>query len=103
MTMTTRDQYVETLKKQLDEWNAEIGRWEVKAGAARKEAKKQYRTQLKRLEERREAARYTLKLMEGASAAAWSDLRGGADEAWGLMQEAMKEARSHFERAGPRT
>jgi spore coat polysaccharide biosynthesis protein SpsF (cytidylyltransferase family) len=99
--MPTRDQYVESLKKQLDAWNAEIARWETKTNAARDEMKKRYRDQLATLDARREKARYTLKLIEGASAAAWGDLRWGVDEAWDRMHDAMKEARSHFERAQP--
>lgn len=29
--MSTRDEYVQKLKAQLDEWNAELSTWEAKA------------------------------------------------------------------------
>ena len=32
--MTQRDDYVNKMKTQLDQWNAEIGRWEAKANEA---------------------------------------------------------------------
>jgi len=96
--MTTRDEYVEQLKKQLDGWNAEITRWETRAQGAREEAEKRYRAQLDELASAREKARYNLKLLEGASALAWTDLRTGVDVAWSQMRDAMKEARSHFEK-----
>jgi hypothetical protein len=37
-------------------------------------------------------------LLEGASASAWQDLRRGAEEAWLQMDEALKAARTHFEK-----
>jgi len=99
--MPTREEYVSALKSQLDKWNAEIGRWEGKAAAAKDEVKKRYRAELEKIRGRREKAQYTLKLLEGASACAWGDLRWGVDDAWDRMHEAMKEARAHFERAQP--
>ena len=99
--MTTRDQYVATLKSQIDAWNAEITNWETRAQAAKKALKSGFRSQLKAVNAQRELARYNLRLLEGASSAAWSDVRAGADEVFGRMQVAMKEARSHFEKAPP--
>jgi|KBSSwiStaDraftv2_1062776.scaffolds.fasta_scaffold21911_3 hypothetical protein len=99
--MPTRDEYVASLKNQLDQWNLEVARWETKATAAEDELRKAYRAQLHRVEARREKALYTLKLLQGATTAAWGDLRWGVDDAWDRLHDAMKEARSHFERAGP--
>ena len=99
--MPTRDEYVSTLKNQLDKWNAEIGRWEARAGTAKEEIQRRYHAQLAKVRERREKALYSLKLLENASANAWGDLRWGVDDAWDRMHDAMKEARSHFERAQP--
>jgi len=99
--MSTRDEYVASLKNQLDLWNAEVGRWEARAAAAKDEARKRYAAQLERLDARREKALYALRLLENASAAAWADFRWCVDDAWDRMHDAMKEARSHFERARP--
>ena len=98
--MTTRDEYVTTLKNQLDRWNAEAARWEEQARAARADFKKACDKQLKTLAERREEARYNLKLLEGASANAWTELQRGADLAWKNMREATDKARAHFSKAG---
>lgn len=95
---TTRDQYVEQLKARLDRWNAEMAVFETKAKAAREEAGKRYEDDLNRLRAQREKALYQLKLLEGASAAAWQDFRRGADEAWDLLGAAVSKARTHFEK-----
>jgi len=99
--MSTRDQYVATLKNQIDQWNAEIANWEGRAKEAKRAVKTGLRLQVKSVNAQRELARYNLKLLEAASTAAWDDMRSGADEAFNRMQAAMKDARSHFEASPP--
>ena len=98
--MTTRDDYIEKLKAQLDHWNAEVAKWEAQAKGAQAEMKERYAKELDVLKAQRELARYNLKLLEGASATAWVGLRKGADEAWDRMQAAVAAARTHFEKRG---
>ncbi|MGZ5034567.1 MAG: sll1863 family stress response protein [Usitatibacter sp.] len=97
--MKTRDDYVAKLKTQLDRWNADVAKWEAQADTAKADMKKQYAKQLEILRAQREVARYNLRLVEGASATAWTDLSKGADEAWARMREAIAAARSHFEKS----
>ncbi|MGZ5685254.1 MAG: sll1863 family stress response protein [Usitatibacter sp.] len=97
--MKTRDDYVAKLKTQLDRWNADVAKWEAQADTAKADMKKQYAKQLEILWAQREVARYNLRLVEGASATAWTDLSKGADEAWARMREAIAAARSHFEKS----
>ena len=96
--MKTRDDYVAKLKTQLDRWNADVTKWEAQASVAKADMKKQYAKQLEILRAQREAAKYNLRLVEDASATAWTDLSKGADEAWTKMREAIANARSHFEK-----
>jgi len=96
--MSKRDEYVATLKKQLDRWNEDVSRWEAQARTAQAGLRKSCEGQLKVLEERREEARFNLRLLQGASASAWTDLQGGADAAWSRMREAVDKARAHFEK-----
>lgn len=98
--MTSRDDYIEKLKAQLDHWNAEVTKWEAQAKGAKAEAQVRYAKELDVLRAQRELARYNLKLLEGASATAWVELRKGADEAWDRMQAAVAAARAHFEKRG---
>ena len=93
-----REDYVAQLKTQLDRWNADMDRWEAQAKSARADMKKRYEKQLVALRARREEARHQLKLVEGASATAWTELARGADDAWARMREAATAARTHFEK-----
>jgi hypothetical protein len=97
--MKTRDEYVSTMKNELDRWNSEAARWEAQAERARADLKKEYAKQLETLRARREEALYQLKLLEGASSTAWTELSRGADEARERMRKAVDAAKSHFEKA----
>ena len=94
--MSTRDEYVESLKGQIDRWNAQLSRWEKDAASARADLRKKYDSQLAQVRAQREKALYQLKLLEDASAAAWTDFMRGADEAARQMREAMAQASKHF-------
>jgi len=96
--MMNREEYVQKLKTQLDEWNAEAKKWEQKAQEAQAHMKAEYEKQLATLNSRRDEALYQMKLLQGASQDAWQDMMKGADQAWKSMQEAFDRARSHFER-----
>jgi hypothetical protein len=94
----TRDEYVQKLKTQLDQWNAEAAKWEVKAKQAQASMKGEYEKQLSQLHSRRDEALYQMKLLQGASLDAWQDVMKGADQAWKNMQETFNRAKSHFDK-----
>jgi hypothetical protein len=97
--MTTRDEYVEKLKSQLDQWNAQMAQWEARTREAQAGAKAAYEQQLAQLRSQQEQAMVQMKLLQGASADAWQDLARGAESAWLSMQDAFNKARSHFEKS----
>ncbi|MGB3935979.1 MAG: hypothetical protein WBL29_09745 [Burkholderiales bacterium] len=94
--MSSRDEYVEKMKAQLDRWNAEIAQWEAKAGEAQASARVEYDKQLEALHQHRDQAMYQMKLMQAAASEAWTDFVRGTDEAWARMREAFDKASSHF-------
>lgn len=96
--MTTREEYVAKLKGQLDRWSADMSAWESKAKVAQADAKKRFEAELADLRAQREKALYNLKLLEGASASAWTEVSKGANEAWDAMSAAIASARKHFEK-----
>jgi len=96
--MTKRDEYIEKMKSQLDQWNAEATRWEEKMKHAEADMKSEYQRQLEALHSRRDEAMYQLHQLQVASTDAWMDMMRGVEEAWKRMGEAVGQARSHFEK-----
>lgn len=96
--MIKRDEYVEKLKNQLDQWNAEVAKWESKAKAAQAGAHAEYEKQLQAYRQQRDQALEHLRRVQSASGEAWVDLMRGADDAWAKMREAFEKARSHFQK-----
>jgi hypothetical protein len=96
--MTTRDEYVEKMKAQLDRWNADIAKWEAKAQETQAGARVEYDKQLAALRQQRDQMLYQLNLLQSAAGNAWVDLVRGADAAWDSMREAIEKAATHFQR-----
>ena len=94
--MSKRDEYVEKLKTQLDQWNVEVAKWEAKAQKAQAGARAEYEKQLNVVRHQRDQALEQMKRVQAATGDAWVDLVRGADEAWAKMREAFEKARSHF-------
>ena len=93
-----RDEYVQKLKSQIDQWNAEVVKWEAKAKQAQAGAQAEYLRQLEQYRARRDAAMGELKRLQNASADAWRGMMQGADAALKSMQEAFDKARRKFEK-----
>jgi LmbE family N-acetylglucosaminyl deacetylase len=94
--MGQRDEYVEKMKAQLDQWNTEIAKWEAKAKDVQAEGRAEYEKRLEALRAHREQAMYQMKLLQGAAGEAWLEMMRGTDEAWARMREAFDKASSHF-------
>ena len=96
--MINRDEYVQKLKAQIDQWNAEAARWEAKAGEAQASMRAEYERQIAQFHARRDEAMAELRRIQGASMDAWSEMMRGADAALKGMQDAFERARKSFEK-----
>lgn len=96
--MMNREEYVEKLKTQIDRWNAEAARWEAQMKQAEGKMREEYARELNAVQSRRDEVLYQMKLLQNASADAWSEMMKGTDEAWKRMQEAFSSARTHFDK-----
>ena len=85
--MGQRDEYVEKMKAQLDQWNTDIAKWEAKAKDVQAEGRAEYEKRLEALRGHREQAMYQMKLLQGAAGEAWLEMMRGTDEAWARMRE----------------
>jgi lipid II:glycine glycyltransferase (peptidoglycan interpeptide bridge formation enzyme) len=96
--MTTRNEYVEQLKQNLDKWNGDLAKWEAKAKTAKTDMRIEYEMQLEALRKQREVAMAKLQEVQASSGEAWKEIRAGADAAWASMREALERATSHFQK-----
>ena len=94
--MDNRDEYVEKLKAQLDQWNSQLATWDAATRDATADAKIELQKQMGIVKSRADDMVYRMELMKGASADAWQEIARGADEARKTMQEAFEKARVRF-------
>jgi hypothetical protein len=94
--MTNRDEYVEKMKVQLDQWNRQMATWEASSREATAEAKIELEKQVGIMKSRADDLVFRMELLKGASADAWQEIARGADEARKTMQDAFEKARSRL-------
>lgn len=95
--MSLKDEYLNKLKKQLEEWGADIDTLEVRARQADEELHEMYNAHLAGLKARRDEAEVRLALLRDSAGDAWHELRKGSDEAWESIKHAIAEARKKFD------
>ena len=91
--MISREEYVAKLKTQIDQWNAEMAKWEAKATQAGEKMQAQYHEQLVKFEAKRDEALAEMHRLQSASAEAWKDMMRGAENAMKSWQEAFDKYR----------
>ena len=96
--MMNRDEYVQKLKAQIDNWNAEAARWEERARKAQAGMKVEYERQLDNFRKKRDEAMTELRRLQGASADAWMEMMRGMEASAKSMQEAFERARRSFDK-----
>ena len=94
--MTNRDEYVEKMKAQLDQWNRQMATWETASREATAEAKIELEKQVGIMKSRADDLVFRMELLKGASADAWQEIARGADEARKTMHDAFEKARSRL-------
>jgi lipid II:glycine glycyltransferase (peptidoglycan interpeptide bridge formation enzyme) len=96
--MVNRDEYVQKLKSQIDEWNAEAARWQDKAQKAQAGMKDEYERQLENFRRKSEQATVELRRLQNASTDAWTEMMRGVDASVKGMQEAFERAQRSFDK-----
>ena len=94
--MSEKESYRQKIRAKLDEWNAEIDKFEAQADQAQADAQLEYYEQLKKLRALQEEAGNRLEELEDAGEDAWEDFRNGADIAADALEAAIDSARSRF-------
>lgn len=92
--MDHKEQYLESMKQNLDQTEARIGDLKARAEQASSEHKAALEARIAELEEQQSRLRARLAGM--ATAAAWDDLKQGLDNAFGELSDALEAAISKF-------
>ncbi len=96
--MTNRDEYIEKLKSQIDEFNAEAKHWEEKAHKAQAGMKAEYERQIDNFRKKSNEAMVELDRLQRASADAFGEMMRGADVAMQGMRDAFERASRNFDK-----
>lgn len=91
-----REELIQKMKAQLDQWDIEIDRFSAQAQAAQDEAKLKYQAQIEALKQQREEAKLQLHALQASSEDAWDSLREGMESAWDAISKATKDALFRF-------
>jgi len=89
-----RDEYVDKLKRQLDEWNAAIDKLEQRAGELKTEARERYQARLAALRAKRQEIQLKLKDIQTAGESAWDAIKASVEVARTEFKRAYEEAES---------
>ena len=96
--MSKRDEYVAKLKTQLDAWDTELDKLEVKAGKAKKNAKVKYAKEMKELKVKRDKMKTEINNIINASEDGWEDFKDKAGDAWSALKGGFIKAREAFQK-----
>jgi predicted nucleic acid-binding Zn-ribbon protein len=90
--MSTRDQYVASIKKQLDEMNEQLDRLSAKSSDAKKDLKLRYESEMKSLREQSDQAKSRLAELRSASEDSWDSSVAEIEK----ITAAMKHSFNYF-------
>jgi hypothetical protein len=94
--MTTRDEYVEKLKRQLDEWNEDLDRIEAKLAKLTGPAREELEPFVAKAREGRDAAVRKLGELKASSEETWDKLVGEAEHVWKALRHSINYFRSQL-------
>ena len=94
--MSVKDSYIQKLKAQLDEWDAEIDRLKAKADQAEADLQLRYYKEVEGLRKRQIEARDRLDELRRSGEGAWEEFRDGVEKAWDELERGVKSALSRF-------
>jgi uncharacterized coiled-coil DUF342 family protein len=94
--MSTKEVYLQKLRTQLDEWDAEIKKLKASAQKAGAELHIDYKEDIEEMRAKRDTALKKLEELTHSGDEAWEDLKEGIEHAWKDLGGAIKSAVSRF-------
>lgn len=90
--MTDRNEFINKVKAQLDEWNGEIAALESKLADETGDTKQRLKEALARARDARDAAVRKINELESAGEHTWETVKGDVEHVW----EALRSSVAHF-------
>jgi hypothetical protein len=94
--MSNRDEYIATMKAQLDQWNAQISDLEARAHEVKDEAQATFNEQLSALRVKRQEGVEKLEEMQEAGETTWEQVKTEAENVRLAFMDAARAFQSHF-------
>ena len=94
--MNRKEAYSKKIQAQLDEWDADIRKFQARADRAEANAQLEIQKQIKTLKRKRQEAGNKLDELKAASDDAWEDFKDGLESARDALGSALKSAASRF-------
>ncbi len=95
--MSTKQNYINKLQAQLDEWAAEVDKLKAKAEGVTADLQIEYNKQLEELKNKQQAANEKLADLKKASKDTWTELKEDIDSKWNSLETTLKSVTSKFE------
>ena len=97
-----KDEYLNQMKKQVDElnyrWSRERDKFEAGLQHTSADARKEYEAKREAYRKFRSDLKEKIVELDVASDNAWEDLKDGADNSWKKLSKAFDKAASHFKK-----
>jgi predicted nucleic acid-binding Zn-ribbon protein len=94
--VVTREEFVEKMKAQLDEWNEEIGKLEVKLSQASDATKEDLKPAMEKARLAREAVIAKLGTLKDSSEATWEASRDEVERVWKVFKQSVNYFKSQL-------
>jgi uncharacterized coiled-coil DUF342 family protein len=94
--MATRDEYVEKMKAQLDEWNVEIGKLEEKLSAGSEATRERLAPHLEKARDARDAVIAKLAELKDAGESTWESLQADVEHVWKTFKQSVNYFKSQL-------
>lgn len=90
--MNLKDEYIEKVEEQIEEWEIKIAKLKAKADQYEAEARADYHDKINALEKKHHETKLKLKEIEEASEESWHDIKIGYEKIRREMSEYIEDA-----------
>jgi hypothetical protein len=94
--MIARDEYVAKMKRQLDEWSAEMDTLEAQAHKTKEDNKVKYQEHLSALRAKRQEGEKRLEAIKSATEDSWEQLKAETENVWAAFKDSVHAFKAHF-------